>query len=85
MDIREKNEYKYDFKDKDVSIFKTKKGLSEEIIREISKHKNEPDWMLEYRLKAYKEFVNRPLPSFGPDLTEINFDDFTYQFVNSRP
>lgn len=78
MNIKEENEYKYDFKDEDISIFKTKKGLNEEVIREISKHKGEPEWMLEYRLKSYKEFVKRPLPSFGPDLKEINFDDFTY-------
>ena len=85
MDIKENNEYKYDFKDKDVSIFKTKKGLNEEIIREISKHKNEPEWMLEYRLKAYNEFVKRPLPSFGPDLSEIDFNDFTYFSSASAP
>ena len=78
MDLEKENEYKYGFKDKDVSIFKTDKGLNEEIIRQISKYKNEPEWMLEYRLKAYEEFVKRPMPSFGPDLCEINFDDFTY-------
>ena len=78
MDIREDKEYQYDFKDEDVSVFKTQKGLNEDVIREISKHKGEPSWMLEYRLKSYKEFINRPLPSFGPDLSEINFDDFTY-------
>ncbi len=78
MDLEKENEYKYGFKDKDVSIFKTDKGLSEDIIRQISQYKNEPEWMLEYRLNAYKEFLKRPLPSFGPDLSEINFDDFTY-------
>lgn len=78
MDIREDKEYQYDFKDEDVSVFKTQKGLNEDVIREISKHKGEPSWMLEYRLKSYREFINRPLPSFGPDLSEINFDDFTY-------
>lgn len=78
MNINEENEYKYDFKDEDISIFKTEKGLNENVIREISKHKGEPEWMLEYRLKSYREFIKRPLPSFGPDLTEINFDDFTY-------
>ena len=72
------NEYKYGFNDEDVSVFKTQKGLNEDVIREISRHKGEPDWMLEYRLKSYKEFIARPLPNFGPDLSEINFDDFTY-------
>lgn len=78
MDIREDKEYQYDFKDKDVSVFKTRKGLNEDIIKEISRHKGEPSWMLEYRLKSYREFINKPLPNFGPDLSEINFDDFTY-------
>ncbi len=78
MNVKEENEYKYDFKDEDISIFKTEKGLNENVIKEISKHKGEPEWMLEYRLKSYREFIKRPLPSFGPDLTEINFDDFTY-------
>jgi len=82
MDIREDSVYKYDFKDEDVSVFKTRKGLDEEVIKEISKHKGEPDWMLEYRLKSYREFINKPLPSFGPDLTQIDFDDFTY-FIKS--
>ena len=76
--------YKYDFKDKDVSIYKTNKGLSEEIVREISRIKNEPEWMLELRLKAYRKFVEFPLPSFGPDLSDINFDDFTYYIKPSE-
>ena len=54
------------------------KGLNEDVIRFISKSKNEPEWMLEYRLKAYNHFVNTPLPSFGPSLEEIDFNDFTY-------
>ncbi len=78
MENKEENNYKYDFKNEDISIFKTSKGLNEEIIKEISKHKGEPEWMLDYRLKAYEEFVKKPLPSFGPDLSEIDFNDFTY-------
>ena len=54
------------------------KGLNEDVIRFISKSKNEPEWMLDYRLKAYNHFVNEPLPKFGPSLKEIDFDDFTY-------
>ena len=74
----EKEEYQYGFSDKDVSLFNSGKGLNEEVIRFISKSKNEPDWMLEYRLKAYEEFKKQPLPKFGPDLSEIDFNDFTY-------
>ena len=50
--ILSQDEYKYDFKDEDVTIFNTGKGLSEEVIREISKAKDEPDWMLDLRLEA---------------------------------
>ena len=66
------------FKNEDVSILKTDKGINEEIVRQISKYKNEPEWMLEYRLKAYKVFSNMSLPAFGPSLKEIDFDSFVY-------
>ena len=71
-------EYKYGFKNEDVSTFKTGKGLNEDIIREISSLKREPEWMLEFRLKAYKAFMEMPLPSYGPDLSGIDFSSFTY-------
>ena len=73
-----KDEYQYGFKDEDVSIYKTPKGLSEDIVREISKQKGEPDWMLDFRLKCYRHFISTPLPSFGPDLSSLNFNDYTY-------
>ena len=76
--LESQDDYKYDFKDKDVTIFNTGKGLSEEVIREISAAKNEPDWMLEIRLKAYHKFLEMPLPKWGPDLSEINFNDYVY-------
>lgn len=72
------DDYKYGFKNEDVSITSTGKGLNEDVIREISKLKNEPEWMLEFRLKAYKLFKQLPLPSFGPDLSNLDFDSFTY-------
>ncbi len=72
------HEYKYGFKDEDVSIVKTRTGLSEETIREISRLKNEPDWMLEFRLKSYDAFKKMSNPSYGPSLEDIDFDSFTY-------
>lgn len=69
---------KANFKDEDVSIFKTGKGLNENVIREISRIKNESEFMLELRLKAYHEFERHPNPKFGPDLSFIDFDDYTY-------
>ncbi len=71
-------DYKFGFQDKDVSIFKTQQGLSEDTVREISEIKNEPEWMLEFRLQAYKEFMDRPMPAFGPDLSDLKFENYTY-------
>ena len=76
--IKLQEDYKYGFKDEDVSIVKTDIGLNEDIIRQISKLKNEPEWMLEYRLKSYKAFLKLPLPSFGPDLSNLDYDTYTY-------
>ncbi len=76
--IKSQDDYRYGFHDDDISVFKTQKGLSEDVIKAISKAKDEPEWMLDIRLKAYRQFVKMPLPSFGPDLSEIDFDDFTY-------
>lgn len=72
------NDYKYGFKNEDVSIASTGVGLSEKIIREISQFKNEPKWMLEFRLKSYNYFLKSKLPSFGPDLTHLDFNSYTY-------
>jgi Fe-S cluster assembly protein SufB len=68
----------YDFKDEDVSVFKTPKGLNEDIVREISRIKGEPEWMLEYRLKSLKCFLEKPMPTWGVDLSQMDFDDYIY-------
>ena len=69
----------YDFKDSDkYYVFKTEKGLSEEIVRQISKMKNEPEWMLEYRLKAYRHFMKRPMPNWGADLSDLDLNEIYY-------
>ncbi|WP_033159668.1 Fe-S cluster assembly protein SufB [Mycoplasmoides alvi] len=70
-----KKKYQYGFNDGDISIFKVKKGISEKIVREISKIKNEPEWMLDLRLKALKIFNEKPNPSFGPDLSFIKYHE----------
>ncbi len=55
-----------------------RKGLSRELVEYISKEKNEPRWMLEHRLKSLEVFLKKPMPSFGPDLSGLNFDDIIY-------
>jgi len=72
------DEYKYGFKDKDTSIFNSGLGLNEDKIHLISKMKNEPEWMLNFRLDAYHKFLKMPLPNFGPDLSNIDFNSYTY-------
>src|SRR5699024_3211914 len=71
-------EYKYGFHDKDVSIFRSDRGLTEEIVRETSKMKEEPEWMLDFRLKSLKNFYKSRMPMWGGDLSELNFDEITY-------
>ena len=77
-DIKTNEDYKYGFKDEDVSVANTGIGLNEEVVKEISRLKGEPDWMLEFRLNALKAFNKMPLPKFGPDLTNLDFDSYTY-------
>ena len=72
------NNAEYDFKDEDVSVFKTPMGLNEDIVREISRVKGEPEWMLEYRLKSLKCFLEKPMPTWGVDLSDMDFDEYTY-------
>ena len=71
-------EYKYGFSYPDDSVYKSPKGLSEEVIRQISAFKEEPEWMLEFRLKAYRHFIERPMPTWGPDLSGLNLDEIIF-------
>ncbi len=70
--------YKYGFHEPENYVFKSKRGLDENVVRDISRHKREPTWMLEYRLRALKFFQKKPLPSWGGDLTHIDFDTIFY-------
>ncbi|MBQ6357100.1 MAG: Fe-S cluster assembly protein SufB [Solobacterium sp.] len=72
------DEYKYGFADEDTAVYKTGKGLTEEIVREISRIKEEPEWMTEFRVNAFHTFEKLPLPKWGPDLSEIDFNDYVY-------
>ena len=77
-DVKFQEDYKFGFKDKDTSIIKTDIGLTEDIVRQISALKGEPEWMLEYRLKSFKAFQKMPMPDYGPDLSLLDFDSYTY-------
>ncbi len=76
--VPEISDYQYGFVDKDVSIFRSKKGLSREVVEEISRMKDEPQWMLDFRLKSLDLFYKMPMPNWGGDLSDLNFDEITY-------
>lgn len=71
-------DYKYGFSMPENYKFKAKKGLNEEIVKEISMMKGEPGWMTDFRLKSYRLFMEKQMPQWGPDLSKINFDDIYY-------
>jgi Fe-S cluster assembly protein SufB len=74
-----KDEYKYGFRDDDVKYsFQSGKGLTKELVQQISEMKSEPDWMRDFRLKALEAFYRKPTPIWGGDLAELNFDDIHY-------
>src|SRR5947207_13784652 len=72
--------YKFGWEDKD-AVYRNvkKKGLSEDVVTEISQtYKHEPEWMLQRRLKALKHYRSRPTPTWGADLSQIDFEDIYY-------
>ncbi len=71
-------EYKYGFNDPDISVFKSRKGLDRHVVEQISEMKGEPQWMLEFRLKALEHFLKRPMPTWGGDLSKLNLDEIYY-------
>jgi Fe-S cluster assembly protein SufB len=78
LDLRDAYTEKYGFHDSDQFVFKARKGLDRDIVEQISKMKGEPQWMTDYRLKAYEIFLSKPMPTWGPDLSTIRFDDIYY-------
>ena len=70
---------KYDFKEStEMYVHLSKKGLSKEVVQEISKLKNEPQWMLDFRLRAFDVFMKKPMPNWCPDLSTIDFQNIYY-------
>ncbi len=65
----------YDIKNEDRSVYKSQSGLTEDVVRDISKQKNDPQWMLEHRLKSLEVYNSLSLPAWGPDLSELNMDN----------
>jgi len=82
--VKDIDDYKYGFNDGDISVFKTEKGLNESVVRAISEKKGEPEWMLDIRLKALKFFEKKANPTWGPDLSMLDFDAYTYYIKTSE-
>ncbi len=78
LDLRDSYEVKYGFHDTEQSVFKSRKGLDPEIVAQISELKGEPRWMLDYRLKALEIFRQKPMPKWGGNLGDIDFQDIYY-------
>jgi Fe-S cluster assembly protein SufB len=74
--------YEYGWRDTDAAGAAARRGLNEEVVRDISAKKGEPEWMLDLRLKGLRLFEKKPMPAWGSDLTGIDFDNIKY-FVRS--
>ena len=80
--LKDVGRYEFGWSDKNDAGATSKRGLSEDVVRNISALKNEPEWMLDLRLKGLKLFGRKPMPTWGADLTGIDFDNIKY-FVRS--
>jgi Fe-S cluster assembly protein SufB len=79
-------DYRYGFHDPENATIRFDKGLSEQVVRDISELKNEPEWMTEIRVKAYNRFMEMPMPKWGNCnmLDQIDFDSITYFLRSSK-
>jgi Fe-S cluster assembly protein SufB len=71
-------DYRYGFSDPETFVFKSRRGLNQEVVEEISAMKGEPQWMLEFRLKALEHYMQRPMPNWGADLSSLDLDNIFY-------
>ena len=78
-DINQDYKTKFGFNDPETGyVYKAPKGLSRQLVEDISEYKDEPQWMREFRLKALDHFLARPVPQWGANLNQIDFDDIHY-------
>jgi len=71
-------EYRYGFSVPETYVFKSQRGLNPEVVKNISMMKGEPEWMLEFRMKAYEHYRQRPMPNWGPDLSALDLENIFY-------
>ena len=75
-------QYEFGWHDKDAAGASARRGINEQVVTDISNLKSEPEWMLKLRLKGYELFGRKPMPNWGADLSEIDFENIKY-FVRS--
>src|SRR6266540_1140131 len=78
QDLRGPTDYKYGFHDVEDYKYKSGRGLTAQQVEEISRMKGEPDWMRQFRLRAHQIFMRKPMPTWGADLSGIDFDNIHY-------
>lgn len=71
-------EYKYGFNDPDTSVYKSGKGLTRAVVEKISEMKGEPEWMLDFRIRAFEHFLKRPMPTWGGELGKLDLDEIYF-------
>jgi len=71
-------DYRYGFSDPETYVFKSRRGLDREVVEQISRMKGEPQWMLDFRLKALEHYQARPMPNWGADLSKLDLDNIFY-------
>jgi Fe-S cluster assembly protein SufB len=76
--LKDVGQYKYGFHDPENYTFKSQKGLSREVVENISRMKDEPQWMLEFRLKGLEHFLKRPMPKWGADISGLDLENIFY-------
>lgn len=76
--LRDDYAERYGFRDEATYLYETPRGLSRRVVEEISAIKNEPEWMRQFRLRAYEIFLKKPMPTWGADLSGVDFDRIVY-------
>ncbi len=81
MNVNTRIKEMFEHKNPDNHKYKVEIGLNEEVIKNISKNKDEPEWMLNFRLKSFEVYKNKPVPTWGADLSKLNTDEIIYYAV----
>ncbi len=84
IQVGENYKEKYGFFDPENYVFKAKKGISPDVVKEISWMKNEPEWMIKFRLRSLDVFLRKPMPTWGADLSKIDFDNIYYYLKSTE-